>query len=135
MSSCKNDFSRTAKAISPTRAISTMNPGARRSTPKFGRRISNSSSPMAKPEIPKMTRNVSRRTSSPGFVRRMWMMNRYGAYKISVATAKPLMNRKYGSKEMVVWFADNTWTGEDRMGTIVMIMMNKEKTYQIGESF
>ena len=41
-----------------------------------------------------------------------------------VATAKPLMNRKYGSNEMIVGFADSTWTGETRMATIVMIMMN-----------
>src|SRR2546427_12473414 len=77
-----------------------MKPGARRSIWKFGRRISKRSSPTAKPEIPKMIRNVPRRTSSPGFVRRMWRMNRYGAYRMRGATARPLMNRKYGSDEM-----------------------------------
>ena len=124
MSSCKNDFSRTAKAINPTSAISTMKPGARRSIPKFGKRISNRSSPTAKPEIPKMTKNVSRRTSWPGFVRRMWMMNRYGAYRIRVATANPLTNRKYGSNEMTVGFVEMTWTGDTRIAMIVMTMMN-----------
>src|SRR2546430_15483682 len=108
-----------------------MKPGARRSIWKFGRRISKRSSPTAKPEIPKMTRNVSRRTSSPGFVRRMWMMNRYGAYRISVATANPLMNRKYGSKEKKVGVPQKTRTGENTEGTRGIIMVKKEKTHKV----
>src|SRR5207245_4648248 len=120
--------------MSPTRAISTMKPVDHKSSPKFGKRISNSISPTAKPEIPKMMRNVSRRTSSSGFVRRMWTMNRYGAYKMRVATAKPLMKRKYGSNEMNVGFTWTTWTGETRGGTSVTNMMRTYNTSEFGSS-
>src|SRR5256885_15613551 len=105
-----------------------MKPGARRSIWKFGRRISKRSSPTAKPEIPKMMRNVSRRTSSPGFVRRMWRMNRYGAYRMRVATARPLMKRKYGSNEMRGGVAFGTMGGGARVGGSGTTQMKREKT-------
>src|SRR2546428_13987732 len=106
-----------------------MKPGARRSIWKFGRRISKRSSPTAKPEIPKMIRNVSRRTSSPGFVRRMWRMNRYGAYRMRVATARPLMKRKYGSNEMrggVDFATMDRGTGNRTSGTDPMKKLDNE---------
>src|SRR2546422_10733735 len=111
-----------------------MKPGARRSIWKFGRRISKRSSPTAKPEIPKMIRNVSRRTSSPGFVRRMWRMNRYGAYRMRVATARPLMKRKYGSNEMRGRLTCATWNGEKRVGTNGPNTEETEKTEEVGET-
>src|SRR2546428_11623059 len=109
-----------------------MKPGARRSIWKFGRRISKRSSPTAKPEIPKMMRNVSRRTSSPGFVRRMWRMNRYGAYRMRVATARPLMKRKDGSDEMKGGFNFAKWTRGTRIVKIVTTLNKKENNKEIG---
>src|SRR2546425_2112876 len=104
-----------------------MKPGARRSIWKFGRRISKRSSPTAKPEIPKMIRNVSRRTSSPGFVRRMWRMNRYGAYRMRVATARPLMKRKYGSDEMRGGVTFGTMDRGERVVAVRTTHMKEEK--------